>query len=99
MKTILNKGISTLKMLTAALIILIFSSCTKETKNHCEEWEVTDEYSIIGACTFCGGTNTTLTQVFCGDSLKDAIAGNTIVLSDDGCCRLIRTFQHLIRTL
>src|SRR5450631_2007013 len=98
MKTILNKQISTLKMLAAALIILIFSSCTKET-SHCQEWEVTDELSVYGSCTMCGGVTGTFNLVFCGDGLKDAKPGNTVVLSDDGCCRRIRTFKRLVRTL
>ena len=100
MKTILNKQISTLKMLAAALIILIFSSCTKET-SHCEEWEVTDESSVYGNCTIdlCGGNTGNLNLIFCGDGLKDAKPGNTVIISDDGCCRLTRTFKRLVRTL
>jgi hypothetical protein len=99
MKSILNKRISALKMLAAVLIILIFSSCAKET-SHCEEWEVTDEPVVYGSCIIdlCSGGGT-FKLVFCGDSSKDAKAGNTVVISDDGCCRLTRTFRHLVRTL
>jgi H+/gluconate symporter-like permease len=100
MKTILNKQISTLKMLAVALIILIFSSCTKET-SHCQEWEVTDERSVYGSCQIdlCGGSTGTFNLVFCGDGLKDAKPGNTVVISDDRCCRLIRTFKRLVQSL
>jgi hypothetical protein len=63
MKTILDKEISALKMLAAALIILIFSSCTKEI-SHCEEWEVTDEHSVYGTCVWCGGNTGTFNLVF-----------------------------------
>jgi hypothetical protein len=99
MKTILNKQISTLKLLAAALTILVFSSCTKET-SHCEEWEVTDEPVVYGSCVLdlCSGGGT-FKLVFCGDGLKDAKTGNTVVISDDGCCRLTRTFKRLLRTL
>jgi len=97
-KSIVNKLILALKILAAALIILIFSSCTKEA-SHCEEWEVMDEYSVNGSCLLCGGSNKTLNLVFCGDGLKDARSGNTVVISDDGCCRLTRTFKRLLRTL
>ena len=98
MKTILNKS-STLKMLAAALIILVFSSCTKET-SHCEEWEVTDEPVVYGSCILdlCSGRGT-FKLVLCRDGLKDAKPGNTVVISDDGCCRWYRTFNHLVRTL
>ncbi|HEY5408066.1 MAG TPA: hypothetical protein VIJ92_13310 [Ginsengibacter sp.] len=98
MKTILNSQISILKMLAIILFIFTFSSC-KKVSNHCEEWEVTDEYSVYGNCFFCDGNNRTLTLVFCGDGLKDAKAGNTIVMSDDGCCRFTRTFKRLVGTL
>ncbi len=99
MKTILKRQISILKMLIIALIILIFSSCKKE-KSHCEEWEVTDEHTIYGNCLLdlCGGDGT-YKLVFCGNGLKDAKPGNTVVTSDDGCCRLTRTFKRLLRTL
>ncbi len=98
MKTMLDKQISILEMLAIILIISTFSSCSK-VSSQCEEWEVTDEYSIYGSCLLCGGSPKTLNLVFCGDGLKDAKAGNTVVISDDGCCRLTRTFKRLLRTL
>lgn len=104
MKTILNEKISTLRMLAIILFIFTFSSC-KKVSTHCEEWEVTDDRISInsgnGTCLIdlgCGGSRT-LSLVFCGDGLKDAKPGNTVVISDDGCCRLTRTFKRLLRTL
>jgi hypothetical protein len=99
MKTILKKQISILKMLAAMLFIFTFSSCSK-VSSHCEEWEVTDEHTIYGTCLLdlCGGDGT-YKLVFCGDGLKDAKPGNSVVINDDGCCRLTRTFKRLVRTL
>jgi len=97
MQSIYNRQISLLKMLTTALIIYSFSSCIK-VKNHCEQWEVTDERTLNGSCTFdlCSGGGT-FNMVFCGDGLKDAKPGNTIVINNDGCCILTRTFKRMIR--
>jgi len=99
MKAIFYKQISTLRILAVILFIFTFSSC-KKVSNHCEEWAVTDEPVAYGSCIsdICGGGGT-FKLVFCGDGLKDAKAGNTVVISDDGCCRLTRTFKRLVRTL
>jgi hypothetical protein len=104
MEAIFYKQIAALRMLAIVLFIFTFSSCSK-VSSQCEEWEVTDERFGIGAgngsCEIdlgCIGSRA-LNLVFCGDGLKDAKAGNTIVISDDGCCRLTRTFKRLLRTL
>ncbi len=100
MKSILDKEMSAWRMLVIILFVFTFSSC-KKVSSQCEEWEVTDERSGIGSgCVIdlgCGGSKT-LNLVFCGDGLKDAKQGNTVVISDDGCCRLTRTFKHLVRS-
>ena len=101
MKTILDKEISALKILAIILFIFTFSSC-KKVSSQCEEWQVTDERSGMGSgCVIdlgCGGSKT-LNLVFCGDGLKDAKPGNIVIISDDACCRVTRTFRHLVRTL
>jgi len=97
MQKLYNKQISLLKMLATALAIFTFSSCIK-VKNHCEEWKVTDENTLNGSCPLdlCSDGSTS-NIVFCGDGLKDAKPGNTIIISNDGCCTLTRTFIRMIR--
>ncbi|MGH2563002.1 MAG: hypothetical protein ACRDE5_00720, partial [Ginsengibacter sp.] len=84
-----------------ASIVCTFSSCTKQTTD-CEVWEVTygsPEGGTIGSCGIdlnCGD-HRTLQLLFCGDRLKDAKAGNTIIINDDSCCTKTMTFNRFIK--
>lgn len=89
-----------MKTLLAAIFLLAFSACSKEIMPKCEKWEVEDAGSFINnpGCGFysdCG--RKTLQLSFCGDALKDARAGNTILLGEYNCCRKTRTFIRLMR--
>ncbi len=82
------------------LIDLTFSTCSKEKPPACEEWEVEDAGFNVGACnTFSCVGSRTLQLIFCRDALKDAKAGNEIILSEDQCCIRTRTFKRFIRTV
>ncbi len=87
-----------LKVLLAAILLLTFSACSKENPPQCEEWEIVDERFNIGGCNGygCSGSRT-LQLIFCGEALKDAKAGNTIILSEDQCCKKTRTFTRFIQ--
>lgn len=65
------------------LIGLTFSTCSKEKPPACEEWEIEDARFNVGACNdlSCSGSRT-LQLIFCRDALKDAKAGNEIILSE-----------------
>ncbi len=99
MKTLLTNTITIAEVILAAIFLLAFSACSKESSPKCEKWEVEDVGTIINN-TGCGITldcgRKTLQLSFCGDDLKDASAGNTILLSEDDCCRKTRTFIRLI---
>jgi hypothetical protein len=86
------------KFLLAAILFLAVSSCSKENLPKCEKWEVTDEGVLLNGCIIDLGCGTRTLQLdFCGDGLKDAKAGNTIILSEDQCCKKTRTFERFIR--
>ena len=82
----------------AAIVLLTFSACSKENPPQCEEWEVTDARYNVGGCIdfSCAGSRT-LQLSFCGDDLKDAKTGNTVIISEDQCCKKTRTFKRFIR--
>ncbi len=89
-----------MKTLIIASIIVIFSSCSKENPPPCEEWEVVYEKNNIGGCNDlgCAGSRT-LQLIFCGDALKDAKTGNTVITSEDQCCRKTMTFNRFVRKI
>ena len=100
MKTLLTNTITLAKGILAAIFILTFSACSKILPN-CEKWEVEDVGTAINTpgCGIivwdCG--QKTLQLSFCGEALKDAIAGHTILLGEYDCCRKTRTFKRRIR--
>ena len=98
MDSSLIKTIAGYKILLGAIMVFSFSACSKESPPECEEWEIVDERANIGGCIdfSCSGSRT-LQLIFCGSSLKDAKAGNTIVTSQDQCCLKTRTFKRFIR--
>ncbi|MFT3746976.1 MAG: hypothetical protein QM768_01610 [Agriterribacter sp.] len=90
-----------LKNFAALISLLLFLTCTKSPQ--CEEWEVKDEKYFKGNVTngcfadwSCTGSRT-FTLTFCGESLRDARAGNTVILSKSQCCESTRTFIRFIR--
>jgi hypothetical protein len=96
MKTLLITS-TEIKALRAAILLLTFSACSKESLPKCEKWEVQDEGSLKGGCFIdLGCESHTLQLSFCGDALKDAKAGNTITLSEDDCCKKTRTFVRIV---
>ena len=75
---------------------ITFFSCSKDDSRKCELWEVKDqEHSTVssscGINWSCGGSRT-LQLYFCDAALQDASVGNTVILSDDPCCKKTRTF-------
>lgn len=96
---------TSIKVINAVVIFssLFFATC-KVDLPLCEEWEVTDKESSSGSlpdCSIdwsCGGSRT-LNLEFCGESLKDASAGNTIILNATTCCKTSRTFVRRIRRI
>ena len=77
----------------AAIILLTFTACSKYV-SECEEWEVEHMEFITGACFIslgCGG-NDTRQMFICGEALKDAKPGNSIILRENQCCRYTRRF-------
>ena len=88
----------TIRLLFAIIFLPAFSACTKENVPKCQTWEVKDEGSVNQGCVFSLGCGShTLQLTFCGDRLKDAYAGNTVTIGDDGCCTLTRTFVRMIQ--
>ena len=85
-------------MCTIATTSLLFLSTCKKESLKCEEWEVEDAKHNIGGCIdwSCAGSRS-YHLIFCGESLKEARAGNTIVLSEDQCCKRTRTFIRFIQ--
>ena len=86
------------RVFSSIIFLLVFSACSKESLSTCQKWEVKDEGFIKEGCIFslsCGSH--TLQLTFCGDGLKDAYAGNTVTISDVGCCTLTRTFVRVIQ--
>jgi hypothetical protein len=89
--------------MTAVIVAISFSACSKQT-NNCQEWEVTYDCTInitgpIGSCGIvldCGGTRT-MNALFCGDQLKDAKPGNTITIGQDQCSITTMTFNRQIK--
>jgi len=81
----------------SATLFLAVSSCSKENLPGCERWEVTDEH-FTGGCIdlSCSGSRT-LQLDFCGEGLKDAKIDNTVILSEDQCCKRTRTFKRFIK--
>ena len=81
-----------------AILFMALSSCSKEDPRQWERWEVVDEGFNIGGCIdwSCVGSRS-LQLDFCGDALKDAKAGNIIILSEDQCCKKTMTFKRFIR--
>jgi hypothetical protein len=96
MKTLLINIIIMVSL--AAILFMALSSCSKEDPPQCERWEVVDEGFNIGGCIdwSCAGSRT-LQLDFCGNALKDAKAGNIIILSEDQCCKKTMTFKRFIR--
>jgi len=96
MKTVFISS-TEIKALIAAILLLAFSACSKQSLPKCEKWKVQDEAYLKGGCFAdfdCGSRTSQL--LFCGDALKDAKAGNTITLSEDDCCKKIRTFVNIV---
>ena len=88
----------TTRLLSATIFLLAFSACSKEDIPKCQKWEVKDEGFINPDCIFSLGCGSrTLQLTFCGDGLKDAYAGNTVTIGNDGCCTLTRTFVRVIQ--
>jgi uncharacterized 2Fe-2S/4Fe-4S cluster protein (DUF4445 family) len=81
---------------TITLSATFLPGCKKAVLK-CEKWEVEDAAHTIGGCIdlSCGGKRT-LYLNFCGSALTDAKEGNTIVLSEDNCCKRTRTFVRRI---
>ncbi|HEX6332868.1 MAG TPA: hypothetical protein VFZ78_01505 [Flavisolibacter sp.] len=76
-------------------IMILLISCAYEAPD-CEKWEIRDDEYVnvnppCGINWACGGSRT-MQLTFCGESLEDAKAGNTINLNNDPCCRKTRTF-------
>jgi hypothetical protein len=84
----------------SAILSLAVSSCSKENPPPCEEWEVEEERFNIGGCNNWGCAGSRTYQLsFCGDALKNANAGNIMILSEDQCCKKTLTFKRFIRKL
>ena len=94
----MQSTITKLTYLLAVILLLAISGCSKVSLPKCEEWEITDEKFSMGGCIdwSCGGRRT-YQLTFCGSSLDNAKAGNTIVISEDQCCKKTRTFVRFIR--
>ena len=71
------------------------SSCSKYKPPECEKWEVKEEGALKCIADF-SCINRTRQLQFCGDALKDASAGNTIIIRDDDCCKVTRTFMRIV---
>ena len=79
----------------SAILFLAVSSCLKSNLPECEKWEVKEEGAIRCWADF-SCTDKTRQIILCGDGLKDASAGNTVIIRDDDCCRLTRTFIRIV---
>ena len=93
----------TITRLTYFLTVILWlniSACSKASLPNCEEWEITDEKFSTGGCIdwSCGGRRI-YQLIFCGNSLDNAKSGNTIVISEDQCCKKTRTFVRYIRNM
>jgi len=89
--------IKVIKLLLIAMLLCVSRSCTKENSQKCEKWEVTYESFNIGACIdfSCGGRRT-VQLFFCDKDLANARPGNTIIISQDQCCKKTMTFIRFI---
>ena len=93
MKTLLSNIVG--KSLLAAMISLAVSSCSKGNLPKCEKWEVKEEGAL--QCIFdLSCMDRTRQLQFCGDALKDAFAGNSVIIRDDDCCTVTRTFVRIV---
>ena len=94
----IGNSIGIIKVSLLGITLLAFSACSKESIRKCQKWEVKDEGFVNQGCFFSLSCGTrTLQLTFCGDGLKDAYAGNTITIGDDGCCTHTRTFVRVIQ--
>jgi hypothetical protein len=100
MKKLLIHIMTLIKVSLAAILLLAFSASSKENPHECEEWEVVIERFNIDGCIdwSCAGSRT-LQLSYCGDALKDAKVGNTVILSEDQCCKKTLTFKRFIRKM
>jgi len=73
------------------------ATCVKVNTPKCEEWEVTDQKNYLGTGIdwSCSGKRT-YQLVFCGDQLKNARPGNSIVIGG-GDCQTTRTFNRFVK--
>jgi hypothetical protein len=93
MKTLTSK----IQILITLILLLAVTSCSKQSVK-CETWQIEDDGTLKEGCILdfsCGSK--TLNLTFCGDELKNAKAGNTIILSEDDCCKKTRTFVKLVK--
>jgi hypothetical protein len=79
----------------AAILFLAVSSCLKSNLPKCEKWEVKEE-GALGCWVEFSCTDKTRQVILCGDGLKDASAGNIVIIRDDDCCEVTRTFIRLV---
>ena len=95
----MRSTITKLAYFLAFTALLPIPSCSKISLPKCEEWEVTDAKFSMGGCIdwSCGGSRT-LQLIFCADALNEAKAGNTVIISEDQCCKKTRTFVRFIRS-
>ena len=82
---------SGIQSITIGIIFFFQLSCKKTDR--CETWEVSDSCTETGSCYYLGCNNRsgTFQKGFCGEGLKDARAGNTIII-EGGCTTITRTF-------
>ena len=80
-----------IQFIALAFLFLIQLSCKKSDR--CETWEVNDSCTETVSCYYLGCNNRTDTfqKGFCGEGLKNARAGNTIII-ECGCTTITRTF-------
>ena len=93
MKTSLINIVTELSL--SAILFLAVSSCSKYKPPECEKWEVKEEGALKCIADFSCIDRTRQLQ-FCGDALKDAYAGNTLIIRDDDCCKVTRTFIRIV---
>jgi len=95
MKTLLNNLIAIIKLSLAILLLVAYLSCSKSSLPKCEKWEVKEEGTLKCLIDF-SCVSRTRQILLCGDALKDASAGNIVIIRDDDCCRTTRTFIRIV---
>ena len=88
-----------LKIVPIIMVLLLYAGCIKDQNLKCEVWEVRDACVVTDPTYIdwrCSGSRT-LQLAFCGASLNDAKAGNTIILRQDEHEKKTRTFIRFVR--